>query len=529
MTKGVRKPTPQPRRSGERAEAVARPRPARRVWIALALFTILTTALLYVLYTWGVPLGETGRFVYRYSKVLQERLARGAALVPVIALFVVAARLLARPGASARAGVVIGGVAMAGLTAWTWWVPPYFLQQHSVNLLSPSHEGAFLIEAAMEVRSPSEYLRRFDRERLTKSVEEMRGTRVLSNTPGTTLLAYGMMQAFPSDPREPGVFEGYLLRNDTRPEDVPAVAYAMKFSIVLAVLWGASSAFAYLLGRQFLSPLGAGLFAVLVTFNPATANFVPGKDPAQLLTINAMLWAWFAGVKRKSPVWTAVSGGVLVIGAAWGLIHVWVALAALVATAWNVWREREPVGAAVTRYLVAPATGAVVVALAIYLATGWNVVGTLLAVSRRYGEVQQWIRYDRRLWFWIGLPLFLLFVSPVVYALVAARRRAWWRPGDEGWRILVSTVAVMAVVYLVGVTYELPRLWVAFVPLLALGAVAGWPVVRGRDGRRAFAFVAALIVVHCVTTVMHVAALDARESEFRLQVGPGGGGPRLFE
>lgn len=499
------------------------------MWAALAVFALLTTGLLYILYTREVPLGETGRFVYRYSKMLPIRLGRGAALLPVVGLFAVAARMLARPRA-ARAGLLVGGIAMAGLTAWTWWEPPYFLQQHSINLLSPSHEGAFLIEAITQVKpSASDYLRRFDRERLTRSVEEMRGTRVLSNTPGTTLLAYGTIRAWPSDVREPGVFEEYLLRSETRPEDVPAVAYAMKFSVVLTVLWGASSVFAYLLGRQFLSPLGAGLFALLVTFNPATANFVPGKDPAQLLTINAMLWAWFVGVKRRSAPWTAAAGGVLVVGMAWGLIHVWVALAALVATAWHARRDREPMGGAVVRYLVAPAAGAVAVALAIYLATGWNVVGTLLAVSRRYADVQQWIKYDRHLWFWIGAPLFLLFVSPVVYALVAARRRAWWRPGDEGWRVLVSTVVTMAVVYVVGVTYELPRLWVAFVPLLTLGAVAGWPALRVRDGRRVVGFVIVLVVVNCVTTAMHVAALDARESEFRLQVNQGGGGPRFFE
>ena len=30
-----------------------------------------------------------------------------------------------------------------------------------------------------------------------------------------------------------------------------------------------------------------------------------------------------------------------------------------------------------------------------------------------------------------------------------------------------------------GVTYELPRLWVAFVPPLTLAVAAGWPALRG--------------------------------------------------
>ena len=125
----------------------AKARPAKRLWIAIGLFSLLTVGLLYVLYTYEVPLGETGKFLYRYSKMLAQRLAREFALLPVLTLFALAARLLARPGhKNELAGLGVGAIGMLGLTACAWWMPPHFLQQHAMNLLSPSHEGAFLID-----------------------------------------------------------------------------------------------------------------------------------------------------------------------------------------------------------------------------------------------------------------------------------------------------------------------------------------------------------------------------------------------
>lgn len=491
--------------------------PAKRLWIAIGLLSLLTVGLLYILYTYEVPLGETGKFLYRYSKMLPQRLGRAFALLPALALFALAARFLARPGnKNELAGLSIGAIGILALTAWTWWLPPHFLQQHAMNLLSPSHEGAFLIEAATEVKSTGSYLRRFDHQRLPRSVEQMRGTRILSNTPATTLLAWWTICSWPVNLNHPGLFEQYLLNADTRPVDIPAVSYAMKFSVVLAGLWGFSSLFAYLLGRQFLSPLGAGLFAVLVTFNPATANFVPGKDPAQLLTINAMLWAWFSGVRKQSFGRTSLAGAILVVGMAWGLIHAWIALTAFVGTIAIHKDKHTPLfkPGVFLRYFVGPMIGAAAVTVAVYYLSGWNMPATFFAVSRRYEEVQHWISYDRTLWFWIGLPLFLLFVSPALYVLIVIPRSRWRI--RRGIHLLGSTVLVMALVYCVGVTYELPRLWVAFVPLLTLGAMIGWPALRARDGRRALRLALLLMLVNCIATAMHAAALDARESEYRL-------------
>jgi hypothetical protein len=357
----------------------------------------------------------------------------------------------------------------------------------------------------------------------------MSGTRVLSNTPGMTVLAYGVRKLTWNEAGNPGWLERDLIEGGAAEGDAPLLAYGLRVSFLLLVLWGLSGVTAYGLGRVFLSPLGAGLFAVLVTFNPATANFVPGKDPAQLLTINAMLWAWFLGVKRGSGVWTGVAGGLLMVGMAWGLIHLWVAVAAWVATAGYLIRRWMPWGEMAVRTLLAPAAGALVVVGLVYLVCGWNMVGTFMAVAQRYEEVQRWIPYDRGLWFRIGLPLFLLFVSPALYAIVVLSRGRWrWRKWTKKLYLLGVTMGVMGVVYLVGVTYELPRLWVAFVPLLTLGAMVGRAAFRGGDGRRVARLAILLMVVNCVTTAMHVAALDARESEFRLNA-PQGERPRLFD
>jgi hypothetical protein len=88
-----------------------------------------------------------------------------------------------------------------------------------------------------------------------------------------------------------------------------------------------------------------------------------------------------------------------------------------------------------------------------------------------------------------------------------------------GTRLALCTVATMALIYLVlGVTYELPRLWVAFLPPLTLGLAMDWPLLRGRPGEhRRVATVLMLIVgVQIFFTAFHWTFLDAREAEYRL-------------
>src|SRR5207302_9291739 len=123
-------------------------------------------------------------------------------------------------------------------------------------------------------------------------------------------------------------------------DQVPLAAATVRLGAALMLVWIAAALAAYGLGRVFLSPAGAAVFAIVATFNPCTVNFLPGKDPGQLLTINLMLWAWFAGWKRGNGWLAMLSGAILVIGSTIGLIHIWVALAAVAATFWEGGQRR---------------------------------------------------------------------------------------------------------------------------------------------------------------------------------------------
>ena len=77
----------------------------------------------------------------------------------------------------------------------------------------------------------------------------------------------------------------------------------------------------------------------------------------------------------------------------------------------------------------------------------------------------------------------------------------------------------MLTTYLVGITYELPRLWIAFLPLLLLGVTADVPLLHGRTTRRALKPVMLVVIVSLVVSSWHWTLLDVRESEYRLETG----------
>ena len=71
--------------------------------------------------------------------------------------------------------------------------------------------------------------------------------------------------------------------------------------------------------------------------------------------------------------------------------------------------------------------------------------------------------------------------------------------------------------FVVGVTYELPRLWVAFLPTLVLGLAIDSPLLRGRGRHPRVAWALVLIVlVQMSFTAFHWTLFDAREAEYRL-------------
>ena len=123
---------------------------------------------------------------------------------------------------------------------------------------------------------------------------------------------------------------------------------------------------------------------------------------------------------------------------------------------------------------------------------------------------------NRPVWYAIGLPIFLLFVAPGTWALLGLNlRRIRW---GFGTRLTICTIVVMAIIYgPLGVTYELARLWVAFLPPLMLGLSIDLPLLRARGtSHRAAVALALLVGVHVTFTVLHWSLFDARESELRL-------------
>jgi hypothetical protein len=89
-----------------------------------------------------------------------------------------------------------------------------------------------------------------------------------------------------------------------------------------------------------------------------------------------------------------------------------------------------------------------------------------------------------------------------------------------GTKLAICTVVVMLFIYIVlGVTYELPRLWVAFLPPLLLGLCIDRPLLRGnaKTIRPRLAMPLMLIILTQVSfTALHWTLFDVRESEYRL-------------
>jgi hypothetical protein len=378
--------------------------------------------------------------------------------------------------------------------------------QHTFNMRSPSHEGAFFLET-LKMKSLGDYLRGFD-ELIQRSSQEMGGTRVISNPPGMTVFAVAMQKWFPPQVDPPGMLEEQLLQLETPAWDLALTSNTIRLSLGLTALWMLSGYVAYALGRVFLPAPGALLFALIACFNPCTVHFVPGKDPAQLLTINALLLAWLMGRKRDSIWLSTLAGLFLALGLALGLIHFWIALALLAATIW----ERGIVPT-LLRQLLPALLGAGAFMLAVYLACGWNLPATLLAVARRFGPIQQTFVLDRTIWFFIGLPIFLLFISPGLAAALGLTIRR--RQLGFGAKLALCTAGAMVLTYVTGVTYELPRLWVAFLPPLTLGAMIDLPLLRAIKGKALTALML-LAALQLSATALHWSRLDVRESEYRL-------------
>jgi hypothetical protein len=127
-------------------------------------------------------------------------------------------------------------------------------------------------------------------------------------------------------------------------------------------------------------------------------------------------------------------------------------------------------------------------------------------------QVQHELALDHTMWFVIGIPLVLLVISPALALFATAHHRR-----NFGWRLSILTLVFLLTSYVVGVAYELPRLWVVFLPLITLGLMSASPLAHVRHDGRALRAAIVIAVVHTAFTAAHWSLLDARESEMRLR------------
>jgi hypothetical protein len=474
-------------------------------------------AVLLGLYAGNVPLGQP-HFILRYSPLLYSRMGR-AAVGLLIGLLGIGAFYSAL-SAHGRRRVPLATLAVlmfAALVSWTFFAPPGAVNQHSFNLLSPSHEGAFVLEAG-GVESIREYVSHTFFERLSKTPEEMRGRRVLSNPPGVTVTSALFNRLVENNPR----LGAFLVRafgfDVLEPDQQTTLASAMVLAMLMTGLWGVSIAFGYALCRMWMPPAASAMVAFASVFNPATVNYTPGKDCLQLFTTLAILCFWCIAYVRKRRVPGVLAGVATTISLLIGLVHAWIVLIIAAVTLWDALRR----GALRTwwRCCCPPfLVGVAGTSAALYLAADGNVFVTVYRVAVRYNQIQLPIITDPLYWTLVGLPLFILFAGSHVWVLAAAiPRDRTDEPAFLGGSMLLATGVVMAYSYFFANNSETVRLWIPFVPLLSVGLALRRSPFRV-DDRESRVTCVTMSAIQLVVTLAMWALMDVRESEWRLLTG----------
>lgn len=509
--------------------------PRRLFMLAAAAGPLLILA---VLFASSITLGSPRRFVYPYSLIAHQRLA--SSLIPMLVLLpmLLACRWI---GSSERArhrlGLSIFALGYLAIVLWTHVGPPRARLEHVFNMSSPSQDGAFMIEARTITNLP-DYLETFP-ELLQRSPDELRNIRVLSNPPGATILARGVLELQRAAPQLFDSIERLVVAGEEGVSD-PNNEYAQDeaFTILLTLMWAAAILFAYPLARLWLAPLAALTVAVACVFNPTSVMFTPGKDPAQLLTVLAMLFFWFRGYVKGRWWWGAAFGAAAVVGALLSLVHIWIALIAVTATIWHAGRSSERHRRILTVSLLPAAASAVVVSLIAYLSIGCNIPVILFATARRYMELQQDVLISPFYYNLLGGGIFLLFIGPTFWMLLTlafserGRRTnaAATRPHSDvddcrrlGRTLLICTLAVLLYTYFFAQNAEIPRLWTVFVPLLVLPLAIRFPPLprRGKGASAKWSPTLLIAILACQTygTLLCWSLMDPRGTETRLVTG----------
>lgn len=498
--------------------------PLRQLWLILAISAIAPLFALALCWRLGVPLGCEGRFDYLYSPVPRFRLMA----VPWAALLgaIIAAGVWltgAKQSTHWRAGRLVIIIGVLGLGLWSYFAPPFYFSQHIFNTHSAAHDGAFVDEALLidDVRT---YLHDFPTRARTPQ-EVMRGTRVISNPPGATLLAYLSATILRSAPGLEHQVTSPLAQVATGTSTRHEVAVGLVFFWLLIVLWLLSALIFYNVGRLFWPVTTAATYAILCVFTPATLLFTPGKDPAQLLTVALPLLLWLYAV-RHGAAWAGILAGLaFLLAIVMSLVHVWIALIVLCATALSTLNSRAARHRTLLRGLLPATAGFVAGAILLYLAADFNLITSAWAVAASQAEVTRGPGAMPLAWQIVGIPLFLLFAGvgwwvAMLSTLGPSRPHATDTIVNDqndarfGHYLLIATIVVL--LGTVGFTnIETPRLWIPFVPLMILGGFLQWSAVHN-PGRAVVRLLAALVFVHITCAALQWSLMDMREAETRI-------------
>lgn len=510
---------PRPDRSPATLDAQTRSIDRRDYLLLLAFaLPLLMHAMLFAA---DVPLGYLGRFHYRYSPVYIQRLLAGrmafglAVVVGVALVHTAATTRLRRAG-----GTVLALVVALALAIWSFFAPPLGVREHVFNAYTPSHDGAFVIEA-LTVESTTDYLAQFP-ERARQSPEEMMGTRVVSNPPGITLLAIAADRLLAANATLREWATRPLRDQSPNPIALHAGAVGLTLFWMLTGLWLLAAVPLYLAARLFLPHVGALFVAFIGVFSPMTLLFTPGKDPAQLLTVALPLWLWLLAWRRSSTTAAVAAGFTFALACVVGLVHVWIGAIVIGATLVHVGTiDSAAMRRVLLRGLLPALIGTALTWLVLWRVCGFNMIATARAVADAQSAVTRGPNAMPLIWQSLGVPLFMLFAGAGLWTLTL-----WWvippapddRTDDEPSRfgrwLLTLTLGVMLAT--IGFTnLETPRLWIPFVPLLTLGLALQLGTLRTVSRRHA-ALLGVLTAAHITAAVLQWTLMDPREAEYRL-------------
>lgn len=439
------------------------------------------------------PLGVSGEWWLPY-RANPPGPARVLATLAAAGVFLAAAWLAdgRRGGSRLRRGLFAAGLAVLyGVTLFAFGsCGPKGRAEFVAPLFKADAAGLFEREAA-RIEDAGDYLSTFP-EKLRRYRENYEASvRVNNNPPGATMVFYAARRF---SERRPGFAEG-LARAFFGGEVANPVRVGATVLAGLVFLVGAAAAFvpAWLSAGE-LGARRAFFIAALGMLSGSAVLFVPGKDTLQLVFLVFIVFCAIRGRATRSWVW---GGWLGVAAAAAFFFSPATAVAVVIAFAWwafvaageNEWRFTA-------LFWTAAAGGLVVGFGVLWILWGYNSFAALLACYRNHAAFYE--HFDRTYWKWALFNLFefaLFFGAPL--SATAAAAVGELRPRAVGRRraafLAAAAVGVLLLLDIWGKNLgEVARLWVFFMPIAAIGALAA---LEERLDRRAFLSLSILQVI----------------------------------